>query len=260
MSDPDSTVSVVGFTAYGVPGSVTADRPELLDRARELLPPGWTPGPPAPAEGEFSIAARDGRFEVIRDGESRIVTPDREVALGILDAELRAHVALRAPDRVFVHAGVAARADGAIVIPGASFTGKTTLVAALIRAGAVYYSDEYAVLDADGRVHPYPKPLSIRETGRAGADHSPASLGATVGTEPLPVAVIAITSYRPKAEWNPEPRSPGDGAMALLANTVPARDRPREALAAVSRAAADAVVLEGERGEAAEVAAALLAH
>jgi hypothetical protein len=29
------------------------------------------------------------------------------------------------------------------------------------------YSDEFAVLDADGLVHPYPKPLSIRRRGPA---------------------------------------------------------------------------------------------
>ena len=35
----------------------------------------------------------------------------------------------------------------AIVIPGRTFSGKSTLVAELVRAGATYYSDEYAVED-----------------------------------------------------------------------------------------------------------------
>jgi hypothetical protein len=34
-----------------------------------------------------------------------------------------------------------------------SYSGKTTLVSELIRAGATYYSDEYAVIDERGRVH-----------------------------------------------------------------------------------------------------------
>ena len=147
---------------------------------------------------------------------------------------------------------------GAILIPGPSFSGKTTLVAALVRAGAAYYSDEYAVLDERGLVHPYPKPLSIRDGGLHGTDHEVASLGGKAGTDPLRVAVIAVTSYRPGARWEPERQSPGTGAMALLANTVPARDRPAQALAAVRQAAASAVVLEGERGGAAEAAAGLL--
>jgi hypothetical protein len=259
MADSASTAGVVGFTAFGVAGSVRAEPPELLARARALLPPGWSPGPSTPTEGRFTIDERRGSYEVTLDGESRIVTPEREVALAVLDSQLRAHVAFHAPERVFVHAGVVARDGRAILIPGPSFSGKTTLVAALIAAGAVYYSDEYAVLDADGLVHPYPKPLSIREESARG-DHTPQSLGAVVGHDPLPVAVVAITSYRPGARWRPERRSPGDGAMALLANTVPARDRPREALAAVSRAAADALILEGERGDAPETATDLLAR
>jgi hypothetical protein len=43
-----------------------------------------------------------------------------------------------------------------------------------------------------------------------------------------------------------------------LANTVPAQDRPEEALHAVSKAVERAVVLEGDRGEAAEIAGLLL--
>jgi hypothetical protein len=257
MLDSQPT-GVLGFTAYGVEGAISADRPEVLERARVCLPPAWEDGPPAPAKGRFSITAGGQGFEVSRDDVTRVVTPDLEIALNVLDAEVRAHVALRAPERVFVHAGVVAHAGGTIVIPGASFSGKTTLVAELIQAGATYYSDEFAVLDPDGRVHPYPKPLSIRNGERWGVDHPAESLGATIGMEPLPAALIAVTSYRPGARWAPERRSAGDGAMALLANTVPVRERPREALAAVSRAAADAVVLEGERGDAGATAAALL--
>jgi hypothetical protein len=44
----------------------------------------------------------------------------------------------------------------------------------------------------------------------------------------------------------------------LLANTVPARERPAEALRAVRAAASGAVVLEGERGEADATAEQLL--
>jgi hypothetical protein len=36
------------------------------------------------------------------------------------------------------------------VLPGRSFAGKTTLVAALVQVGAEYWSDEYPVLDAEG--------------------------------------------------------------------------------------------------------------
>ena len=53
-----------------------------------------------------------------------------------------------------------------------------TQTVALGRAGALYYSDEYAPLDGEGFVHPYPKPLSLRKGG-GHIDHDVASLGGT---------------------------------------------------------------------------------
>jgi hypothetical protein len=47
--------------------------------------------------------------------------------------------------------------------------------------------------------------------------------------------------------------------LALLTNAVPARPRTEATIEAVSRAAADAQVLEGDRGEAQETAAMLMA-
>src|SRR5436190_6463709 len=241
------------FEAYGVRGFLSTSS-TLLDRVRPLLPPGWTSCTPPSSASRFSIAQLDGGYDVRVDDASRIETQDLDVALGVLDAQIRAYVSLHAPERIFVHAGVVAHERTAIVIPGRSFSGKTTLVAALIAAGATYYSDEYAVLDAQGLVHPYPKPLSIRGPATGQTDQGVESLGATAGNQPLPVRLIAITTYRPGATWRPQRQSPGAGAMALLSNTVPARERPAEAMAAVRQAAASALVLEGERGEAGEMA------
>jgi hypothetical protein len=48
--------------------------------------------------------------------------------------------------------------------------------------------------------------------------------------------------------------------MALLANAVPARERPAEVMRVVSRTAERAVVLKSDRGEADEIAPLLLAE
>ena len=64
--------------------------------------------------------------------------------------------------RVFLHAGAVAWNGLGIVIPGGTMSGKTSLVRELLQAGALYYSDEYAVLDDLGRLHPYPQPLGVR--------------------------------------------------------------------------------------------------
>jgi hypothetical protein len=145
------------------------------------------------------------------------------------------------------------------VLPGRSFAGKTTLVAALVQAGAEYWSDEYAVLDADSLVHPYPKPLSVRINDTRVTDERPVeSLGGRAGDRSLLVAVIAFTSYRPGVAFALRPCTAGEGAVKLLEHSIAARSRSEQVLAAVRRATTDAVVLEGDRGDADQAASALL--
>ena len=91
-------------------------------------------------------------------------------------------------------------------------------------------------------------------------DHPVESLGWTAGSEPLPMGAIVVTSYRANAEWRPRRLSGGEGAMALLANAVPARERPAQVMRVISRAAKGAIVLESDRGEADGVAPLLLAE
>ena len=143
------------------------------------------------------------------------------------------------------------------MVPGRSRSGKTTLVAELIRAGAAYLSDEFAVLDARGRVHPFAKPLSIR--GAGGCDlhvrrPSAEELGGRSATAPLPVGLVVLATHRPARAWRPAVLTRRTAVLEMLAHTVPARLRPA-AVARGARARRGAgVVVKGERGEAAELA------
>jgi hypothetical protein len=146
-----------------------------------------------------------------------------------------------------------------LVIPGGSFTGKTTLVRALVAAGAVYYSDEYAVLDASGLVHAYPRPPSLRtDLGSRVRERRADLVVPSQNREPAPIGCVVITRYLAGAEWRPKPISRGLGVVALLANTVPAQERPEESLQTLHRAVAGATMLAGDRGEAGPVATLLL--
>lgn len=248
--------------AFGVTVAVTADAQHLA-AVRDFLPPGARPVSHMPERGRFALVedTDNGLLRVVCDEEPVMGSLDRRLALGILDAQLRMHIALNAPDHVFVHAGVVGVGERAIVLPGRSFAGKTTLVAALVQAGAEYWSDEYAVLDAEGLVHPYPKPLSMRiDAARVTEERPVESLGGRAGDRPLPVALIAFTSYRPGAAWALRPCTAGEGAVKLLEHSVAARSRPVQVLAAVRRAATDAVILEGDRGDAEEAASTLLSR
>ncbi len=249
------------FEAYGVRLLVSTNSPELYERLPAILPPGAT-----------ACSAEDAKYrltlDVLPEGSLIMFVNDApflggltfEVALEILENQLHAHVALDAPDRVFVHAGVVGHGQRAIVIPGPSFTGKTTLVAELVRAGAVYYSDEFAVLDDEGLVHPYLKPLSVRADDHQQVDHSVASLGGAEGDRPLQVGTVLVSEYSPGAQWRPSPLSAGDGVLAMLANSVAARSKPAEVMRSITRAVEGATVLKGDRGEASLVVPQLFAE
>jgi hypothetical protein len=258
----ESAVETVAVEAFGVTVAVTADSQHFAAVA-DFLPPCARPARHPSERGRFALVkdTDDALLNVVRDEQSIAGPVDLRLALGILDAQLRMYIALHAPDHVFVHAGVVGVGECAIVLPGRSFAGKTTLVAALVQAGAEYWSDEYAVLDADGLVHPYPKPLSVRINATRVTEERPIeSLGGRAGDRPLPVALIAFTNYRPGAAWALRPCTAGQGAVKLLEHSVAARSRPEQVLAAVRRAATDAVILEGDRGDADEAASALLSR
>lgn len=147
----------------------------------------------------------------------------------------------------------------AIVIPGESFSGKSTLVAELVRLGAMYYSDEYAVLDSQGKVHPFPVPLSLRteKTGELKKMTSSDS-GIRVGDKPLSVGLVVLSKFKAGARWSPKKISGGRVVLNLLANAMSARQRPAKALQTLRRVVMQTPVLKGIRGEAGETAHSIL--
>jgi len=249
--------SRIGFEAFGVRVAVAVPD-DVADRLAAALPPARRECDPAAAEIGFELVAAPGGIAVIRDREPFTDGVPLDTALEVLEREVRTEVALRAPGFIFVHAGVVAHEGRGLVLPGASFAGKTTLVAALVRAGATYYSDEYAVLDGDGRVHPYARRLAMRGENGVAQLHDASELGGADGDRPVPVAAVVLATYREGSTWEPAPMSHGEAVLALLQNTVAARTRPQESLHAATRAADGARLQRGERGDANRTAALLL--
>lgn len=189
----------------------------------------------------------------------QLETADLHEVLEQLASSLQLSVAVHARDYLFVHAGVVGWQGRAIVIPGSSFSGKTELVAALVRAGATYYSDEFAVFDQQAYVHPYPKPISLRHGNGVHPTRYPVEhLGGHTGDEPLPVGVIVLSQYEPEARWHPRVLSPAEALLGLLEHTVLVRDQPERSLTILERAASGALTLASERGEATELIQPLL--
>jgi len=251
----------IAFESLGVRIRVSADVPEVLDRVPAVLPPDAQPCPPSTAEGSYEIRSRPGGgYDFLLDDSPISEGIELALALMLLEGQLQIYVGLHAPNRIFVHAGVVGHEGRAIVVPGRSFAGKTTLVLELVRAGAIYYSDEFAVLDERGLVHPYAKPVSVRDGGEAQTDHHIERCGGVVGEGPLEVGAVVFTQYLPGAEWNPTQIASGKGALSMFENALPALKRSEEAMRAIKHAVEGALLLEGERGEAEAMAPALLAR
>jgi hypothetical protein len=186
---------------------------------------------------------------------------DLDVVLEAFDTQLKIYVAEMARRRVFLHAGAVEWQGKGIIIPGRSFSGKTSLVAELLRAGATYYSDEYAVLDRGGRMHPYPAPLAIRQPdSNKQSNISAQELGGSVGAKPLPVRLIVVSRYEPGKEWHPHTLTPGQAMLELLNNTIPARRKPEAVITTLRKVVGGAVTLKGVRGEASQTAKLIFDH
>src|SRR5690606_4184085 len=226
------------FESYGVTVRVKCGDRELAERFRELTDATML-GRLRPIEGgietpdlEFKFAVDENNdFFCYENGKLRSEPTSYTGHLHFYGSYFSIKIAEYARDVVFVHAGVAAWKDKAIVIPGNSYSGKTTLVAELVKCGAEYFSDEYAIFDSEGFVHPFPRDLQIRREGEHEQTKVPvAELGGTAAENRLPAGLIVITKYVPDAVWEPEVLSPGEAVVEMVPHTIPIRRDPVFAL------------------------------
>lgn len=245
---------------------VRTNDPALVPRLRQHLAPDWSPARATYVDHLYSLraappgqpGARTRQFNLLYSGAGRISRSlDLQEVLDDMEMDVHRHVAMRAPEQVFVHAGVVTWRGRALLLPGISHAGKSSLVAELVRLGAEYYSDEFAILDPEARVTPYAKRISLRVEGR------PRPLLQRLG-EPhsadAPVGLVAICRYREGARFRPRRLAPGAGVLALLKNTVTTRLRPADTLQTLSRVARDTPIIQSPRGEAADTAPRLLQY
>jgi hypothetical protein len=256
------------WTSHGARIGVRVNDPLLLQQLHERLPPWARIGKDGVVDRMLSLWSPDSsvfraarQYHVLYADHARVGRArDREEILDLYDSHVRLATAQYARPNLFVHAGAIGWKGKGLILPAPSLSGKSHLVAELVRAGAEYYSDDYAVLDGDGMLHAFPKPISLRAHKTARQRDVPAEeLGGLVATAPIPVAVAAFCEFEDGAGWRPRRLSPAQAMLRLLNNTFPARERPREALDILQRVASNALLFECKRGDAGEIAGALLA-
>jgi hypothetical protein len=252
--------------AYGVAFRLGSTSPALLDLAMGELPYGsgsregsrTTAGISSP---EFFLQESEtgDSYRLLLDGESLTEWQDLPGVLGRLHGDLMVHIANFAPDFVFVHAGVISWQGHALVFPGPSLAGKSTLISELVCAGAIYYSDEYAVVDDAGWIHPHARDLQMRTPGGLAQSGVPVEkFGGRSGTDPVRAGSVVFCQYAEDAWWSPEPVSSGMAVLEMLQHAIPVQRTPQRVMAVLTRMMAGASAVRTLRGEAADAAQKLL--
>ena len=245
------------FESYGVSVAIEADSKSLIDlaekTARSALLGNLNEIDRLRVEQIFEIRLlSNGECTIIQNGESMATGEPDFKFWKYFNSLIRILVAEYCPSLVFVHAGVVGWRGKTLVFPGDSFAGKTTLVAELIKNGAEYYSDEYALFDADGLVHPFARPLSLRTDGKNIDEKSirVEDLGGKAALVPKPVGCVLFTKYNPKGEWDPQILSPGRGVMEVFMQTIAIRRNTEFAINILKNAFTSAIILKSERSDA----------
>ena len=259
------------FQKYGVKIGIRAAElihlKEIYSTLEKVFPRGLEPLAGEEIEYRFEIESETGKPLKLRlNGEELFEHETEKLFFDMLESRIRVTIAEFAVGKVFLHAGVVGWKGRAIIIPATSFAGKTTLVAELVKKGADYYSDEYAVLDAEGNVEPFPKWLSLRGIVDAvtQVECSVESIGGVAAIKTIPVGMILIARYKngksiPK-KWRPKRLSPGEGIMEILPHTMTIRNKPKFVLEVLNKSVNRAIIVKTVRGEAAEFAESLLGY
>ncbi len=105
-----------------------------------------------------------GRRFIVSGSEGRMFSVRRvEEVLPHVEWALNWEVVRRMDSFLQLHAGVMERDGVGVVFPASPGSGKTTLCAGLLSRGWRFLSDEFALIDGEGMIHPYPKALCIKE-------------------------------------------------------------------------------------------------
>jgi hypothetical protein len=255
------------FKSFGINFGVRTNQTSALDGLKPHLPPGSTLTKTETVDRLYSfvIQNRESRVGVRHfhllycNAQMLARTANFADLMETFESDVNLHIATTTPARFFVHAGVVAWKGQAIVIPGRSYTGKTTLVKEFLGHGATYYSDEFTVFDSRGYVHPFTKALAVRDDRTQEQNRIPAEqFDCPIGVKPLRAGLVLFTHYDEAARWRPRNISLGQAVLNLLQNSFSIREKPEAALVFAEAALRNVTVLMGVRGEAQEVVRSVL--
>lgn len=233
---------------YGSRVGIRATSARLLAEVRARMLPHWVEIGESEVDHLWSLT----KSRIYFDSQPFAGSP-----VQALDHHFHLYMGVSAVGYTFIHAGAVVVGGQAILLPGASFAGKTTLTRALHRAGACIYSDDLAVIDGDGLVYPYPKPLSLRmPDGRVEEIPVP---GWRADLPGAPVKVIASLRYEEDcSKMRLDCLPPGQASLLLIENSLSSPSKFIEDFHRIAKVCAGATAYRGVRSDSDRAAAELL--
>lgn len=254
------TLAPFEISAFGCPIQASASSKQGLETLDKYLFPTL---PRTAAAGDtdalrIRVEEVGNRFQLLVD--------DVPVAEADHSAALIPYAIQHIDDRVIpkltnlraVHAGAVQFEDKVLLLPGSTHAGKSSMVAELLRRGATYLSDEYALIDADGLAHPYPRPLLLRNGGPDRTPLLPKDCSAGIASGPAPVGWIMELRYREGASWRIVSVPQSHALLTLLGHTPHTLAETPDLVEKFQRAVAGAQCYAGLRMEATEAAEEIL--
>jgi len=262
MANGDSLV-YFSFSSFGVDVCLVFDDADLLDRFKNSLnlifKNNLSPKVRSSKDHLISVqsAGRSESFSYTFNGKEHALEAGEGRLFKVLRTLVRVTVAGNSREKLFIHAGAVSWKGKGLILPAHSNSGKTSLVIELCKLGAHYFSDEYAVLDSDGLLFPFPKHLSVRgEGGRFDQqDFDVSELGCVIANEPVPIQMVLFSQFsETQVEWSPKELSPGEGLLRLIPHIISIPIDPSYGLKMCGTAVQGVPLFEAPRGEAAAFA------
>lgn len=253
------------FTSFGVPLRFESNNVHLFEKAistadRALI---GNLKPSKKKPKHIFVFGRDKErgFFVEHNGELATCGDIERGVFKYFDSYLRVRVGEYCPNRVFIHSGVVGINGKALLIPGNSFSGKSTLVLELVKLGAVYFSDEFAILDERGNVHPYARPINMRtDDGKYRPYTVDVGNGEFARKGKLPVGAVLFTNYKEGSRFRPKILSPAVGTMTITPFTLPLRVNPAYTIRVLQQVMNGALIIRSKRTHAPRFAQLLLQY
>jgi hypothetical protein len=219
---------------------------------------GACPAVPEPPRTWYSIVEDpSGRWPyALYVGADRATQSERPAAvMNHLTWHVNQRVIATSDEVVLIHAAAAAFDGHGVLLPAPMESGKTTLVAGLVRSGFHYLTDESAAIDpVTLQVHPYAKPLSIdagswpvlpelappveAPTAAYLADQwqvAPQRIRPDAVSGPVEVATVILPRYEPGAPTTLTPLAGSEALVGTLAQTFRFHEHGRRNLTVLGR-------------------------